>query len=371
MRRLRRLCPWCAGIALAVTFTAAAASASRAATAAQAAATAAEEGPAASRAADDADELEPGRWYRSADLTLNLTQSAFSDNWHGGENGALAWSAVINATADRAFTDGVVWNHVLKLRFGQQYQQVRHADGTRGWKKPEKSEDKIDYETIARLRKGWKVDPYVSGRWESRFLDVSDDAGRTLLVNPMTFRESAGVARTVYEQGDESALVRLGATARQNVRRAFVDAVGTATQTRTTHDAGVELQFDAHLRVLGERVVWLSKATVYKPLAWSKTDVFDALGASALAAAGLDPDVRDFALSTDVDWQNDFSTRVTEWLAFNVYVEIAYDRYDNSVVPRLDDTGTALKNAADVRGAVRKAVQWKQTFAVGLTFRLL
>ncbi len=321
-------------------------------------------------AADEA-KLEPGRWYRSADLALNLTQAAYSDNWRGGENGSLAWSAVFNATADRAFTNGVVWNHVLKLRFGQQYQQLTRADGSRGWKKPEKSEDKIDYETIARMSKGWKVDPYVSGRWESQFLDVSDPEGRSLMINPMTFRESAGVARVVFEQGDEMALVRLGATARQNVRRAFVDATSTTTESGVTNDAGVEFQFDARMKILDERVVWLSKATVYKPLAWSKTDVFDALGAGALAAAGLDSDVRDFALAPDVNWQNDFSTKVTEWLAFNVYVELAWDKYDNSVEPKLDAAGTSLANAADVRAAVRKAVQWKQTFAVGLTFRLL
>jgi len=317
-------------------------------------------------------EMEVGRWYNSIETGLNLTQSAYSDNWFGGETNSLAWTAFVNAGAQRRFTNGIDWASRLRLRFGQTHQQEKNADGSRSWNRPQKSEDKIDLETLALLVKGWKVDPYLSGRWESQFIDQSDPEGRDILVNPSTFKESAGIARHFLQRGEEEfVLARFGWTQRQNYRRYFLAPTGDATDGKVAHDGGVELQADWRLKILQDKVAWLGKFTVYQPIAWSETETFDKVSADSLAAAGIAADVKDFATVVDAVWENTFTTQVTKWIAFNIYVEFRYDKYDNSVVPILNDAGDNLKNAEAVADAVRKDVQWKQTFGIGITYRFI
>jgi len=318
-----------------------------------------------------ADELIPGRWYATAEAGLNLTQAAYSDNWRGGENSSLAWSSVLSATARRRFHNSVEWNNVLKLRFGQQYQQSTRSDGSRRWSAPEKSEDKIDFESIGLISRDWKVDPYVSGRFASQFLDVSDPNRRSVPINPITVRESAGVAKLLLQNKDESVLVRFGFTGRQNYRRLFIDPVSTTKEGKFTNDSGIELQGDWRLRILENRVVWVAKASIYKPFSWSEADKFDRVAADSLASAGIARAVNDFSTAVDVSWENEFTTEVTRWVSFSLYVELVWDKYDNSVTPILNAGGNQIANAAAVHDAIRQAVQWKQSFAAGLTFHLL
>jgi hypothetical protein len=47
-----------------------------------------------------------------------------------------------------------------------------------------------------------------------------------------------------------------------------------------------------------------------------------------------------------------------------------YDKYDNSVVPLVDDQGN-LTNGDDVQAAVRKAGQFKQTLGISLSWSFL
>jgi hypothetical protein len=49
-------------------------------------------------------------------------------------------------------------------------------------------------------------------------------------------------------------------------------------------------------------------------------------------------------------------------------VRWVYDKYDNSVKPALDASGN-LTDPTGVEAAIRKAGQFKQTLALGLTYR--
>ncbi len=49
----------------------------------------------------------------------------------------------------------------------------------------------------------------------------------------------------------------------------------------------------------------------------------------------------------DVDWQNTLSSKVTEWLSFDLFWQVLYDKQIN------------------------KTGQYKQTLGVGLTWQLL
>jgi len=323
--------------------------------------------PAVPEKKDEKRVLEVGRWYPTLEGGLNLTQSSYSDNWKGGEKGSVSWTAFLNGSAERQVSPGLNWLNTMKLLYGQTRQQELGTDGERHWGSSEKSADQVDLEAMFRLTKGWAVDPYLSLRWESFFQDVTDPFGRELWFNPMTFKESAGIARKFVDHEDHQFLARLGLTVRQNHRRFFVAPAGDETTSQSSWDSGAELVLD-YMRAFNADLTYTSRLSVYQPFNWSKSDVFDALGADSLAAAGLDTDIADYTTTADIDWQNTVSAKITSVIAVQLYVELLYDRYDNSIVPVVDNNGS-LENAEIVDAAVRKKGQFKETLGIGITYR--
>jgi hypothetical protein len=110
--------------------------------------------------------------------------------------------------------------------------------------------------------------------------------------------------------------------------------------------------------------------TLYQPVFYSFSDRFDGFSAGALDSLGLATDIVDYPKTLDVDWENIFTTQITKYLSVNLYARWVYDKYDNTVPPVLDADGN-LSNTGDVRAAVRKAGQFKQTLSIGLTYRFL
>jgi hypothetical protein len=310
--------------------------------------------------------LEVGKWYPKLETGLNLTQSSYSDNWKGGETGSVAWSAYMNGIAERQINPSLNWLNTMKLLYGQTRRQELDASGDRHWGDAEKSDDQIDLESMFRLTKGWAVDPYVSLRLETLFQDVTDPFGRELWFNPLTLKESVGVAKKFVDREDHQFLGRFGFTARENYRRFFVAAVGEETTSQNAWDSGAELVLD-YMRAFNPQFSYTSRFSVYQPFSWSKNDALDALSADSLDAAGLDRDIKDYPTVADVDWQNTFSAKVTKVIAVQLYVELLYDKYDNTIVPVLDDSG-ALTNPGAVDFAVRKKGQYKQTLGIGLVW---
>jgi hypothetical protein len=326
--------------------------------------------PAVPEKKDEKRVREVGKWYPTLEGGLNLTQASYSDNWKGGETGSVAWSAYLNGSAERQVNPGLNWLNTMKLKYGQTRRQEVGTDGERRWGDAEKSEDQIDVEALFRLTKGWAVDPYLSLRFESLFQDVTDPYGRTLWFNPMTFKESAGVARKFVDHEDHQFLARFGATARETNRRFFVDTTGDETSSGSSWDAGAELVLD-YMRAFNPNFTYTSRLSVYQPFTWSKTDVFGGLGADSLAAAGLDTDIADYTTTVDVDWQNTVSARVTKVIAVQLYIELLYDKYDNTVVPIVDETTGSLTNPGAVGFAVRKKGQFKETLGIGLAWKFM
>ncbi|MCK4512255.1 DUF3078 domain-containing protein, partial [bacterium] len=162
-----------------------------------------------------ADEAVPEGWQIASDINLTLTQNAYTDNWDGGETGALSWALNSNTLAESQLTDTVNNKNTLKLSFGQTHSQDRE---TRAWAKPSTTTDLIDLESVLRLTYGWSVDPFVSGRVESRFLDTRDQAKKRTL-NPTTFTESVGVARVFIKEESREWTTRLGGAVRQHLDR--------------------------------------------------------------------------------------------------------------------------------------------------------
>lgn len=315
------------------------------------------------------DTLLIGRWYPEADAGVTLTQSAYSNNWNGGDRGSVVWASIVNAALQHRFNDWMAWSNTVVLAYGQTAQQRTNDAGQLVWQSPTKSTDRIDIESVMRFPFGGWASPYASARLQSQFLDASDPAGRTLNFQPMIITQSAGVARQFFNTDTRSLLVRLGFTLRENRRAVFVNpAPDQTTITRTGLDAGTQLLANYNAGILRQKVTWNAKLSVYKPFFYSGNKVFDKLSAARLVAAGVDPNVRNYTTATDIDWENIFTTQITKLLSVNMYVRWIYDKYDNSVKPALDPAGD-LTDPAGVQAAIRKAGQFKQTLALGLTYR--
>lgn len=312
-----------------------------------------------------------GKWYPEAEAGLTLTQSAFSDNWAGGDKGSIVWTAIFNANLENQLHQKVNLYNRLKLAYGQTHQQESNDDGSRYWEKPAKSTDLIDFETIFRFTLGGFVDPYASARFESQFEDASAPARPSIALNPMKFKQSGGIARKLIDEDGQSLLSRFGFTFRESRRKVYVNPEpDMTTETATSVDGGLEWSTDYKSQILNDRVAWTSKLTAYKPVFYSGSDEFDAVTADELAAEGLDSDLSDYPKMVDLDWENIFTTQITKILSVNLYVRWVYDKYENSVIPELNDSGQ-LTNVNAIRSAIRKAGQFKQTLAIGLTYRML
>ncbi len=322
-------------------------------------------------AADDDEEeaLEVGRWYPGLEAGLILTQSSFSDNWAGGDQGQFSWTFLLDGVLRSQLTDVWRWDNSLILAYGKTAQE--NEDGNFG--KPRKSTDRIDLESILRATFGFHLDPYASLRIESQFEDASDPLGReSQLFNPVFVKEAVGVAHDYMPGEEQRLLVRFGGAIRQSIRKQYVsdDPTDATTQTETAFDGGLEFVVDYEDQYFGDSIAWSSKLTLYQPVFYSAKDDLEDLDFTqpGIVAAGVDPDVADYTTTLDVDWENVFTGQVNEYLSVNLYVRLVYDKYDTSVEPLIGEGGT-LTNAEAVAQAIRKAGQFKQTLALGLTYR--
>jgi len=281
--------------------------------------------------ADEAEDAPtPEGWQVASDINLTLTQNAYSDNWNGGETGALSWVLNANTLAEKQLSDLLSSRNTLKLAFGQTHSQDIE---TRQWASPSTTTDLIDFESVLRLTHGWAADPFVSGRLESRFLDTSDPT-KERTFNPMRFTESVGVERVFIkkEHGEWSA--RLGGAIRQHIDRdALVDGA-TERETVSTNDGGMEFVSQFRSPFADGAITLTSDLRVYKALYYSESDALEGL-----------PGADDWK-SPDVNWENTLSAGITDYLVVNLLLQMLYDE------------------------EVDESLRFKQTLSMGFTFKL-
>ena len=318
-------------------------------------------------AAEDVDaEFAAGNWGTDASLGVNLLQSYYTRNWNGGDKGSVVWNATLDARAQKQLNDQWHWYNSLNLAFGQNHQQARDSDGGLFWKRPDKTTDHIKAESLLRYTRS-ELDPFISVRFESQFLDQTDPYGRELSLNPLEFFESVGVSRMLIDQEARKLMGRLGFTLHQSSRDIFL-AVPPADEasTESVQDGGVELTLNYKSDLLQDRVEYTGQLRFYKPFFYSaKSDVED-LGAQALVDLGLDGDLPDHFLTTDIDFENTFKANITKVINVQLYVRWVYDKYDSTVKPVVRDG--VLENPGAVAAAVRKSGQLKQTMSIGMGY---
>jgi len=269
-------------------------------------------------------------WERTLDFNLTLTQNSYSDSWVGGEAGSVSWMGNSNFKAAKQLSPKVNWSNTLKLAFGQTHQQEQE---TKNWRKPFKSTDLIDGESIARLTLGAFADPYVAFRAISQFLDASVPEVKRY-VNPITLSESAGASKLLHKTETTELLSRLGFGLRQVINREIVDTLSQKTETQTTNDGGFEWVTDFKTSLEKGKVSYSTKLTLFKAMFYSESDELEGT-----------PE-QDYWKSVDVNWENILSASIAKYLTVNLYVQFLYDK------------------EIDLKGRL------KETLALGLTYRL-
>ena len=271
-------------------------------------------------------------WELDSNLNFTLTQSNFSSSWQGDELSNINWVLNSNNTAEKQLKDWLHNKNTLKLAFGQTHNQRTRlsSSGTtkKYWEKPEKSTDKIDLESMLRFTThGW-VDPFVAGRMESQFLDLSQ--AETRIINPMLFTDTAGNIRTFIDQKNTKFTTRLGPAFREKVHRDVIIAAGDK-ETQVTVDGGLELVSELTKKLsFPLNMDYRSRLQLYQALFNSKSDDLP----------------NDDWKSLDMVWENTLTTKLFGALSANLIFEL---RYDKEEVHEL---------------------QWKEILGLGLSYSL-
>lgn len=271
-------------------------------------------------------------WSKSVDANLTLSQTAYSDNWAGGEAGNLSWTFNSNSLAEKQLDPNVHTKNTLKLSFGQTHSQDQE---TKHWAKATKSTDLIDFETLFNSTLGGFVDPFAAGRLESQFLDASDPE-KSRYLNPLKFTESLGVIKFFIKEDKREWSNRLGAALRQYVNRdMLMDPLTDKRETQTSNDGGLEFVSEFKSPLAEGKITLSSKLTVFQALFSSEADQLEGL-----------PN-ENYWKAPDVNWENIFTASITKYLMVNLYTQILYDK------------------------EVDKGGRFKQTLSLGLAYKLI
>jgi hypothetical protein len=313
-------------------------------------------------------------WKLSTTVGLNLSQSSFTTNWAGGDRGSIVWVLNSNTGAERQFGARFHLSNQLQLAYGQTAQQQQRANSTeRFWQSPSKTTDQIVFGSVGRFTLGGWVDPYVGLRLDSQFRDESYLPLAVLPFNPVKLKESAGIARVLSKTAESEATTRLGFGLRQTFARS-INAVTLARDRFTTNDGGLEWETQVTQPIMAKRILYKGDLLVFQALFYSQADhlkTFDALVRAGDATVPANPGaeaVQDFWRAPDVNFQNTFSAQITKSISVNLLAQWIYDKFDNAADVNPGKSLNVL--IPEVRKNVRKAGQFKETLALGFSYRL-
>ncbi len=272
-------------------------------------------------------------WKIEADLSFSMNQNAYSDNWAGEEKGSISWATNANLLAEKQLNTIIHNKNTLKLAFGQTHSQYVDNSGDKNWTKPDKTTDLIDFESILRFTLSAFVDPYLSGRWESQFLDQVPGL-ETKPLNSNKITESLGMAKVFFKEDKKEFGTRLGFSFKQYLNQ--------REDIENTNDGGLEFIAEYKTILTGETINLNSKLNIYKALYYSESEDLEGT------------DYEDDWKTPRLTWENILSASLTKLINLNLYVNMIYNETDYDFE----------ENSID-------EIQFKQTLALGLTYKLL
>ena len=262
-----------------------------------------------------ADPIVPGPWKATADVGLNLNQASYNDAWTGGEESSVAWTFIGNLVAERQFDPTINWRNSLRLAFGEIHRKKETAGGEKHWDSPEKSSDRIFFESLLRLTLGAFFDPYASFTFESQFYDPTDP-DITRYLNPMLFTESVGIGRIFIKNERTEFYSRLGAAIRQNVVQTVRHNEGDGEAEKeydTAVDGGAEWVTDlAH--AFSPQLKYNSRLRAFQAAFFSEADDWEGTPQE------------DYWKTPDFAWENTISASVAKYVQVQLFAELLYDK---------------------------------------------
>lgn len=315
-------------------------------------------------AQDEKEEVATDEWKLKGHIGLNLAQSTFSENWAGGEKSNVTWIANGGFSARRLMRGFIDWNTDLNLAFGQQSRREDNDSGGTSWTRPEKTTDVILMESTALFNTHQFVEPYVSLRFDSFFVDDTSPQGK-ILYNPLKFTETAGIARVMDKTEVREWIIRAGFGFRQTWGHSYTSLDSDDKEGFSTYDGGFELQTSAEYPLWDEDIIYKGKLLFFWPIYYSQKEQlrdFDERFADSLGRER----VSDFWKAPDMNWQNNITAQLNSVISVNFYLQLVYDKFDQSTNVDLDLDDDVLLSEVD--GGIRKKGQFQQVLAVGLTY---
>jgi hypothetical protein len=273
-------------------------------------------------------------WKIESNIGLSMNQNSYSDNWAGDEKGSISWVSNFDFLAEKQLSPKFLNKNTLKLAFGQTHNQyVEEESGDKKWAKPDKSTDDIDLESILFFTLGAYVDPYVSGRLESQFLDESI-VNETKIFNPNLLTESVGIAKFFIKEETRELTARFGASFKQHIN--------SHEDIDNTSDGGLELVIDYKTPLAQDVINYTSKFNLYKALYYSEADAVEGT------------DFEDAWQAPRINWDNQLTAALTSLININFNFNLIYNETD-----------------IDPEGMINDEIQYKQTLALGLSYKLM
>ncbi len=243
-----------------------------------------------------------GSWQQKLGFELLLNEGYYSSNWVGNEQTSGSVTAMLGHSAARQLSGKVKFEHELGLAFGQ---LLSHDSLSDRWQ-TSKSEDKVRLDDVLRFTLGLWVDPLVSFRLKSQFIDGRNTP--TKYLNPIELLETGGVGRRFCDDSTRALTSQIGAAARQVFDR----------DTTAVADAGVSWITAFRHLLFSRDAEYTTKLVAYKPL----------LAFSSGAELGTWP---------VLDWEHAITARFNKALSGKVYVQVLFDETVHAS-PRLKQT---------------------------------
>ena len=259
-------------------------------------------------------------WIYDGDFNFSLNQGYYSENWHGEESSSVVWTAIANATAEKQCSELIHNRNTLKLAFGQTHRQVSRTE----WEKPEKTTDEIKFETLFKFTFNKYVDPFVSGRLESQFLDHSD-MGNIRVFNKVRLIESAGVSKDFITQENQFLTSRLGVAFRETFDRDRTDAVSGKKESDMVYDGGIEFITEYKRQFLNPNTRYKSRLLLYQALINSEED-----------------NLNDDWKALDVNWEHQLSTKIWSVVDAIFFLEFVYEKEQSKNIQFRETVGLAI-----------------------------
>ncbi|MDZ7319093.1 MAG: DUF3078 domain-containing protein [candidate division KSB1 bacterium] len=252
---------------------------------------------------------KPRHWHANLSLGLDANQLSFNSNWRSGGKASFTWK--INAISDVNYQRKFYkWTNRLICSFGQiSVQEQRH------WKAPEKATDILDYDTTIKFTVDRLIDPYLGMSLNTQFKAGYDPKSEELVsrfANPLQLTQSAGLAYNLIKRQSVLIASRLGGSAKELI------ANDRRLRKRWTGDEARAMKIDGGIEWLTEM-----KGELKPGIQWNaRLKLFQAFVSSITREKDPQKNWR----YTDVYWEQNFSVKISQYIAVNVLTKFIYDR---------------------------------------------